>query len=121
MLQPCCILDTPTCNVPETECEPDNRFLLVISRGETTVPDPGGPLITFAVHARTGSLARVQLIGTGGLVPRQFFSINWAGTLVAVGAQGDGHVALVGTGLLAGPAAEVGIESGLGTCLVFDE
>jgi len=66
----------------------------------------------------------VQTIGTGGLVPRQFV-INRAGTLVAVGTQGDGKVNVFArdaeTGLLTGPVAGVAIEGGQVTCVAFDE
>lgn len=104
--------------------KPDNKFLLVTSRGETNSPNPGDPLITFAVDGRTGALAHVQTVGTGGLVPRQF-SVNKAGTLVAVGTQGDGRVTVferdLVTGMLTGPVADVAIEGGQVTCVVFDE
>jgi 6-phosphogluconolactonase (cycloisomerase 2 family) len=58
------------------------------------------------------------------LVPRQF-SINKAGTFVAVGAQQTGNVTIferdVATGLLKGPVASVAINGGQVTCVVFDE
>jgi 6-phosphogluconolactonase (cycloisomerase 2 family) len=104
--------------------KPDNRYILVTSRGETSISNPGDPLITFSVDAETGALAHVQTIGTGGLIPRQF-SINKAGTLVAVGTQGDGRVTVferdVVSGLLTGPVADITIAGGQVTCVVFDE
>ncbi|KAB5523984.1 Lactonase, 7-bladed beta-propeller-domain-containing protein [Coniochaeta sp. 2T2.1] len=108
----------------EIALSPDNKFLLVTSRGETPNANPGDPIITFSVDAATGALAHVQTIGTGGLIPRQF-SISRDGTLVAVGTQGDGKVTIfqrdVATGLLKGPVASVPIVGGQVTCVVFDE
>ncbi|KAB5532665.1 Lactonase, 7-bladed beta-propeller-domain-containing protein [Coniochaeta sp. 2T2.1] len=108
----------------EIALSPDNKFLLVTSRGETASANPGDPIITFGVDAKTGALAHVQTIGTGGLIPRQF-SISRDGTLVAVGTQGDGKVNVfqrdVATGLLKGPVAGVPIAGGQVTCVVFDE
>lgn len=52
------------------------------------------PLISFAIDCETGSLTPLQEAAAGGRVPRQF-SVNKAGTLVAVGLQADGRVVVI--------------------------
>ena len=102
--------------------QPDNKFLLVSSRGEAKETNPGDPIITFSIDAENGSLERVQILGTGGKIPRQF-SISKDGKLVAVG-TGNGEVKIfqrdVLTGNLSGPIASTAI-SGEVTCVIFDE
>jgi 6-phosphogluconolactonase (cycloisomerase 2 family) len=48
----------------------------------------------WAIDKATGKLSFRQLTASGGTVPRQF-SLNKAGTLAAVGLEGDGRVVVV--------------------------
>ncbi|UNI21609.1 hypothetical protein JDV02_007586 [Purpureocillium takamizusanense] len=88
----------------EIVVSPDQRFAIVSSRNENsfTVPnfDPSNstqivsdPLINFRIDDE-GGLTAVQEVAAGGKYPRQF-SLNKAGTLVAVGLQNDNRVALI--------------------------
>ncbi|CAM1511482.1 Fc.00g089950.m01.CDS01 [Cosmosporella sp. VM-42] len=95
---------------------PDSKFLIIASRNESTftIPNldatnnthasiPSDPLINFAIEPDTGHLALLQEVPCGGSGPRQF-SMNKAGTLVAIGLQDDGRVVILerdaGTGML---------------------
>ncbi|KAM7217566.1 Lactonase, 7-bladed beta-propeller domain containing protein [Rhypophila decipiens] len=89
----------------EIAVSPDNKFLMVSSRGEASLSInnwdvtnsaklPSDPLITFKIDFETGALDPVQTFAAGGLIPRHF-SINKDGTLVASAAQGDGRVAII--------------------------
>ncbi|KAF5123602.1 putative 6-phosphogluconolactonase [Metarhizium anisopliae] len=84
---------------------PDAKFLIVSSRGDNTFSIPNfdrknstnitsDPLINFSIDGETGSLTPIQEAPCGGRYPRQF-SINKAGTLVAVGQQKDARVVLI--------------------------
>ncbi|KAL2070714.1 hypothetical protein VTL71DRAFT_13740 [Oculimacula yallundae] len=88
----------------EAKLSPDNRFLLTSSRNDTlfqiTNPNPANStkipsdtLQSWAIDSTTGKLSFVQLAPGGGSFPRQF-SLNKAGTLVAVGLQRDGRVVI---------------------------
>ncbi|KID71044.1 3-carboxymuconate cyclase, partial [Metarhizium hybridum] len=80
-------------------------FLIVSSRGDNTFSIPSfdrknstnitsDPLINFSVDGETGSLTLIEEAPCGGRYPRQF-SMNKAGTLVAVGQQKDARVVLI--------------------------
>lgn len=114
--------------------QPDMRFLILSSRNENTlkVPnfDPGNttsivsdPLVNFEIDAETGHLNLRQEVPCGGGFPRQF-TINKAGTLVAVALQSDGRVVVmerdVKTGLLGKFVAYAEVEGGV-TAVVFNE
>lgn len=98
----------------EIVVSPDQRFVIVSSRGENllTVPSfdagstatvPSDPLISFSINEATGALTLVQTAPAGGRNPRGF-SLNKAGTLVASALQDDNRVVViqrdVKTGLL---------------------
>ncbi|KAF4345379.1 hypothetical protein FBEOM_680 [Fusarium beomiforme] len=83
---------------------PDREFLLISSRNESIleVPDfdsrnntiTSDPLISFKIDSDTGHLTLQQDVPCGGRFPRHF-SINKAGTLVAVALQGDSRVVII--------------------------
>lgn len=112
----------------------DSNFLILSSRNESTLEIPNfdpdnstavasDPLINFAIDPQTGHLDLVQEAPCGGLFPRQF-SINKAGTLVAVGLQSDGRVVIierdVETGELGNFVAHASIEGEV-TAVIFNE
>jgi len=114
--------------------QPDSKFLVVSSRGEGSlkIPNfdpknstqiPSDPLFNYAIDHASGNLTLLQTHPAGGMIPRQF-SINKAGTRLAVGLQGDGRAVVVDrdpvTGHLQGFAASADI-AGEVTCVVFDE
>lgn len=70
--------------------KPCTQYLIISSRLEGTSSDP---LITFAINHDTGVITHHSTVPAGGLTPRHF-SLNNAGTLVAVGLQGSGRVAI---------------------------
>ena len=80
-------------------------------------------LITFAIDPLTGALAFLQKFPAGGMIPRHF-SMNKAGTLVAVALQRDGRVVIIrrdcATGQLSEILASVDIE-GQVTTVIFAE
>ncbi|KAH6996301.1 Lactonase, 7-bladed beta-propeller-domain-containing protein [Ilyonectria sp. MPI-CAGE-AT-0026] len=113
---------------------PDSNFLILSSRNESTLEIPNfdpdnstavasDPLINFAIDPQTGHLDLVQETPCGGLFPRQF-SINKAGTLVAVGLQSDGRVVIIErdteTGELGNFVAHASIEGEV-TAVIFNE
>ncbi|KOS17740.1 Uncharacterized protein ESCO_002963 [Escovopsis weberi] len=113
---------------------PDTNHVLMSSRGEKslTIPnfDPtnstaivSDPIINFSIDAETGHLTRIQTVSAGGKFPRHF-SINKAGTLVAVGLQLDSRVAVIArdpkSGLLGDFVAYANVAGEI-TCAVFDE
>ncbi|KAH8879671.1 putative isomerase YbhE [Thozetella sp. PMI_491] len=118
----------------EVVVSPDQRFLILSSRMENSIqiPNwdsnnstqiPSDPIITFSINAETGALAWLQTFPAGGRVPRQF-SVNKAGTLLAVGLQEDGRVAVINrepvSGLLKDFAATIPVGGGI-TSVIFDE
>ncbi|ORY64979.1 Lactonase, 7-bladed beta-propeller-domain-containing protein [Pseudomassariella vexata] len=118
----------------EIELSPDEKFLVVSSRGENsfTIPnfDPtnsteiiSDAIISFSLDHATGGLTHVQTAPSGGRIPRQF-SINKAGDMVAIGLQSDGRVVVVKrdvqTGLLGNFLASADI-AGEVTAVIFDE
>lgn len=112
---------------------PDNRFLLLSNRNSSifTLPNPDSSnstsvpsdsITTFSL-SESGELGFVQAWPTYGLFPRHF-SLNAAGTLVAVGNQNSDNVVVlkrdVATGLIGDVLAEAEIE-GQVTSVVFGE
>ncbi|KAF7546970.1 hypothetical protein G7Z17_g8051 [Cylindrodendrum hubeiense] len=118
----------------EIRISPDSNFLILSSRNESTLEIPNfdpdnstaiasDPLVNFAIDPQTGHLDLVQEVPCGGLFPRQF-SINKAGTLVAVALQGDGRVVVMErdaeTGELGELVAHADIEGEV-TAVIFNE
>ncbi|KAG5980157.1 hypothetical protein E4U55_004345 [Claviceps digitariae] len=118
----------------EIAVSPDANYLIVSSRNESALSIPNfdprnstrivsDSLINFSIDAKTGTLTRIQQVASGGRFPRQF-SINQAGTLLAVGQQSDGRVVLinrdVNTGRLGSFAAYANVAGPI-TSVVFDE
>jgi 6-phosphogluconolactonase (cycloisomerase 2 family) len=114
--------------------KPDEKFLIVSSRGEgkLMIPNfdpnncteiPSDPIMTFTVDHDTGALDLIQTFPAGGMIPRHF-SINKAGTLLAVGLQGDGRVVIIDRDVETGKLKDfIANAEGLGevTCAIFDE
>ncbi|KND88710.1 Uncharacterized protein C18E5.01 [Tolypocladium ophioglossoides CBS 100239] len=89
----------------EIVVSPDQNFAVVSSRNENNFSIPNldagnstamasDPIINFAIDGATGALSAIQEVPAGGRFPRQF-SMNKAGTLIAVGLQSDGRVVLI--------------------------
>ncbi|TQV96172.1 extracellular aldonolactonase [Cordyceps javanica] len=111
----------------------DNKFLIATSRREnsTTVPsfDDGStpinsdPIINFSIDDSTGKLNLLQDVAAGGYFPRHF-SVNKAGTRVAVGMQKDGRVVVIkrdpASGMLGEFESFANIEGEI-TSVIFDE
>lgn len=84
--------------------QPDNKFLIASSRRENIYKIPSfddktqqidsDSIINFSIDENTGKLNFLQDIAAGGRFPRQF-SINKAGTKIAVGMQSDGRVVVI--------------------------
>lgn len=114
--------------------KPDEKFLVVSSRGENSfsIPnfDPSNSteivsdaLIIFSVDHGSGNLTLVQEYPAGGRIPRQF-SINEAGTLLAVGLQADGRVVVIDRDVQSGKLkrfAATALVEGEVTAVIFDE
>ncbi|KAG6366260.1 hypothetical protein INS49_000436 [Diaporthe citri] len=116
----------------EIAISPDNKFLLVSSRGEGTLRIPNfdpansteivsDPIFTFEIDHSSGALTKIQQFPAGGSIPRQF-SISADGSLVAVGLQNDGRVVVIGrdveTGLLTDFVASADV-GGQPTSVIF--
>lgn len=116
-----------------TTYQPDNRFLVISNRNNTSFqianPDTtnstkiaSDSLSTFELH-QNGSLAFKQLWPAGGSYPRQF-SMNRVGDLIAVGLQYSSAVVImardVPSGLIGKPVARAEID-GQVTCVVWDQ
>lgn len=105
----------------EIALSPDNRFLLLSSRYESSAPSD--PIITFSINSSTGELTLVASTPTGGRGPRHF-SLKKDGTLVVVGLN-DGRVVLFKRDVSTGEIAEKphAVAEGLGevTAVIFDE
>ncbi|KAH8886071.1 putative isomerase YbhE [Thozetella sp. PMI_491] len=112
----------------EIVVSPDQRFVIVSSRGEGLLKIPNfdvanttalasDPLVSFSIDDRTGALAVVQTAPAGGMNPRGF-SLNKAGTLVASALQDDNRVVViernVKTGLLGKIVAHATVGVGAG-------
>lgn len=121
--------------------QPDQKFVIVSSRGENNLQIPafaaGGapagarivsdPLVSFSIDQATGALAIVQRAPAGGRNPRGF-SINKAGTLVASALQDDNRVVVyardVKTGQLGDAVAWATVGAGENNgpnYVIFDE
>ncbi|KAF4587203.1 3-carboxymuconate cyclase [Ophiocordyceps camponoti-floridani] len=81
----------------------DNKFVIVSSRNENNLQtpsfpnntsQPSDPIISFKLDSSTGNLTDPQEVPAGGRFPRQF-SMNAAGTLLAVALQKDERVVLI--------------------------
>ncbi|KZL85120.1 extracellular aldonolactonase [Colletotrichum incanum] len=118
----------------EVHVSPDSEYLIVSSRNVSlfNIPnfDPknsteirSDAIVTFKIDQRTGHLNFTQIFPSGGMIPRQF-SINKAGTQLAVGLQPDGRAVIidrdVSTGLLKNFAASISIPGEV-VCVIFDE
>lgn len=112
---------------------PDNRFLLLSNRNSSifTLPNsdpsnstavPSDSITTWSL-SDSGKLGFVQAWPSYGLYPRHF-SLNSAGSLIAVGNQNSGSVVVlkrdVATGLIGDVVAETELE-GQVTSVVFGE
>lgn len=109
----------------ELEISPDQRFVIISSRGENslTIPSfdgsaatiPSDPIISFAIAPATGQLTLTQIAPAGGRNPRGF-SLNKAGTLVASALQDDNRVVVykrdVKTGKLGAVVASATVGEG---------
>ncbi|KAK5089651.1 hypothetical protein LTR70_006539 [Exophiala xenobiotica] len=127
-------LSTPEGNAPsEIQVSPDNRFLIVGNRNDSSVTVPNldptnstqiqsDTISTFALN-QDGSLNFVQLAPAYGSFPRQF-STNAVGNLLAVGLQQSSEVVIlrrdITTGLIGQPIASISIEGQI-TCVLFNE
>ncbi|KAL1845853.1 hypothetical protein VTK73DRAFT_423 [Phialemonium thermophilum] len=124
----------PGASGAEIHISPDSRFLIVSSRAEGTlsIPNfdrkngtkiPSDPLFNFEIDPETGALHLIQTFPAGGMIPRQF-SINKAGTLLAVGLQQDGRVVVISrdpaSGWLTSFVGSADVEGQI-TCALFDE
>ncbi|CAK1359246.1 hypothetical protein CB0940_05484 [Cercospora beticola] len=112
----------------EIQVSPDNRFLIVSNRNDTTFTLPNAigksdSLATFPLGQDGNLTALHQLWPAGGNFPRHF-ETNAAGNLVAVGLQNDQAVAIlrrdVVTGLIGEPIARIEIGGNV-TTVVWDE
>lgn len=84
---------------------------------------PSDPLLNFAIDKKTGNLTLLQEVACGGRGPRQF-SLNKAGSLVAVGLQGDGTVVIRERNIETGLIGEVVSWTNVGgevTAVIFNE
>ena len=112
----------------EINASPDNRFIVVSSRGEASlsIPNwdpknstkiPSDPLITFSVNSG-GKLGLVQVAPAGGMNPRGF-NLNKAGDKLVSALQDDNRVVVyerdVRTGKLGQAIAQTTVGSGPGT------
>lgn len=112
----------------------DGKFLTVSSRNDSafsiTNPDtnegaqiPSDSLNSFTINAETGELTLLQKFPAGGRIPRQF-SVNKAGSLVAVGLQSDSRVVLISRDAVSGKLGEIIASTkveGEVTAVIFDE
>lgn len=98
--------------------------LIVSNRNDTSfsVGSPSDSLATFDIGLN-GALTFTGLNRAGGAYPRSF-SLNKAGTLVAVGLQHSGRVVVLARDVKTGTLSDVvATVEGLGnvTCVVWDE
>lgn len=113
--------------------QPDHKFLVASSRREnsTKVPDfndktkeiNSDTIMNFSIDEASGKLNFMQEIPAGGTFPRHF-SINKAGTKVAVGMQKDARVVIIqrdpGSGKLGDFESFANIPGEI-TAVIFDE
>ncbi|KAK5111865.1 hypothetical protein LTR62_004597 [Meristemomyces frigidus] len=125
------MLNLPEGNAPaEIAVSPDNRFLLISNRNNTSfsLPQTNGSAIksdsfsTFQFN-EDGTLIFHQLWPSGGSYPRQF-SVDKTGSLVAVGHQYDQNIVIlerdVATGLVGEVVARMPTP-GNTTCIQWNE
>ncbi|KJZ79815.1 hypothetical protein HIM_00529 [Hirsutella minnesotensis 3608] len=119
----------------EIVISPDQMFAMVSSRNENSLTMPNldpkngteiksDPIINFSINWPTGELTAVQEVPCGGSFPRQF-SLNKAGTLLAVAVQRAGRVTIIRrdpeTGALGQRPVAFADVGGEVTSVVFDE
>ncbi|KAF2712819.1 putative isomerase YbhE [Pleomassaria siparia CBS 279.74] len=121
----------------EIQVSPDQRFVLVTSRGQNSLSIPAfdgssasipsDPIVSFAIDGSTGALSLAQIASAGGRNPRGF-SLNKAGDLVASALQDDNRVVVykrdVKTGKLGAVVASATVGAGEGNgpnYVVFNE
>ncbi|PFH55478.1 hypothetical protein XA68_18198 [Ophiocordyceps unilateralis] len=87
----------------EVVISPDNKFVMVSSRNENKLKATdfrsgteiaSDPIISFTLDETTGKLKDAKEVPAGGKFPRQF-SMNKAGTMLAVALQKDERVLLI--------------------------
>jgi 6-phosphogluconolactonase (cycloisomerase 2 family) len=88
----------------EIQVSPDNKFVIVSSRGEKSLKIPAldgsnstiasDPLISFSIDGATGKLTLVQVGPAGGVNPRGF-TLNKSGSLVVSALQDDNRVVVI--------------------------
>ncbi|KAF9772404.1 hypothetical protein IL306_009886 [Fusarium sp. DS 682] len=112
---------------------PDRESLIISSRNESILELPNfdgsnstitsDPLISFKIDSDTGHLTLQQDVPCGGRFPRHF-SINKAGTLVAVALQSDSRVVIierdVKTGKLGDFVAYAEVEGAVTTVIFYE-
>ncbi|KAM3445561.1 hypothetical protein NHJ13734_000262 [Beauveria thailandica] len=126
--------DVPTtAAASEIVVSPDNKFLVASSRRENSTQIPSfddqskqidsDPIINFSIDENTGKLTFLQEVSAGGRFPRHF-SMNKAGTKIAVGLQTDGRVVVIQrdpqSGKLGDFESFANIEGDI-TSVIFDE
>ena len=67
---------------------------------------PSDPLFSYLIDHETGKISLTGSYPAGGMIPRQF-TMNRAGTLVGVGLQDDGRVAIIGRDPLTGELGDI--------------
>ncbi|EKJ74922.1 hypothetical protein NXS19_008629 [Fusarium pseudograminearum] len=118
----------------EIAVSPDREYILISSRNENTLQAPNfnsgnttgitsDSLVSFRIDGETGHLVLQQDIACGGRFPRHF-TINKAGTLVAVALQHDSRVVIlerdVKTGMIGDFVAYAEVEGEV-TAVIFYE
>lgn len=111
-----------------TFLKPDGSTLIVGNRNDTTfgTSPPTDSLATFSISPKDGSLTKFPLISAYGSYPRSF-SMNKAGTLMAVGLQMSGSLVILehnkSTGLFDNKVADIKFVDGADqpNCVVWDE
>ncbi len=113
--------------------QPDHKFLVASSRRENsstiasfddkTKQIPSDSIINFSIDDSTGKLNFLQDIPAGGQFPRHF-SMNKAGTKLAIGLQTDGRVVVMKrdpkSGKLGDFESFANVEGQI-TSVIFDE
>lgn len=111
-----------------TLLKPDGSMLIVSNRNDTifgTSP-PIDSLATFSISPKDGTLTKLPLISAYGSFPRSF-SMNKAGTLMAVGHQLGGSLVILeknkSSGLFDNRVASIKFDKGADqpNCVVWDE
>ncbi|TEA16855.1 putative 6-phosphogluconolactonase [Colletotrichum sidae] len=112
----------------------DGKFLTISSRNDSafsiTNPEtkqgaqvPSDSLNSFSINSKTGELTLLQKFPAGGRMPRQF-SVNKAGSLVAVGLQSDSRVVVISRDAASGKMGEIIASAkveGEVTAVIFNE